>query len=189
VVTICTTCFTILKYCILSIEPVFVCYGSRLFPYTPLVNWLLWWTCNVFPVRYEQRWRPCLRSILPKSSVILCFLLWLKELNAKEIHKQMFHIYCGKCLCKLVYNWVETFSQWPSEVADDARPGAGVAETRVRRLPCCKFRSNAKAMGQVYQCWWRICREINTSYHMFYVLYQFVTYLLKPPRIYTSQLL
>jgi hypothetical protein len=37
-------------------------------------------------------------------------------------------------------------------------------------------------MGQVYQCWWRIYREINVSssfeYHMFYSLYPFVAYLL-----------
>jgi hypothetical protein len=37
-------------------------------------------------------------------------------------------------------------------------------------------------MGQVYQCRWRICREINVlsslEYHMFYVLYPFVTYYL-----------
>jgi hypothetical protein len=41
-------------------------------------------------------------------------------------------------------------------------------------------------MGQMYQCWWRICRDINVSssfeYHMFYVLYPFVTYLLTLPR-------
>jgi hypothetical protein len=40
-------------------------------------------------------------------------------------------------------------------------------------------------MGQVYQCWWGICREINVfprfEYHTFYVLYPFVTYLLAPP--------
>jgi hypothetical protein len=44
-------------------------------------------------------------------------------------------------------------------------------------------------MGHAYQCWWRICREINvfsrSEYHMFYVLYPFVTYLLTPPRIFT----
>jgi hypothetical protein len=41
-------------------------------------------------------------------------------------------------------------------------------------------------MGQVYQCWWRICRDINvlssSEYHIFYVLYTFVTYLLTLPR-------
>jgi hypothetical protein len=42
-------------------------------------------------------------------------------------------------------------------------------------------------MGRIYQCWWRICREINVfsrfEYHMFYVLYPFVTYLMALPRI------
>jgi hypothetical protein len=40
-------------------------------------------------------------------------------------------------------------------------------------------------MGQAYQCWWRICREINVfsrfKYHMFHVLDPFVTYLLTLP--------
>jgi hypothetical protein len=41
-------------------------------------------------------------------------------------------------------------------------------------------------VGQVYQCWWRICREINVlsrfECHIFYVLYPFVTCLLTLPR-------
>jgi hypothetical protein len=36
-----------------------------------------------------------------------------------------------------------------------------VAETTVKRLLCCGFRRTGKAMVQVYQCWWRICREIG----------------------------
>jgi hypothetical protein len=32
---------------------------------------------------------------------------------------------------------------------------------QVKRLLCCGFRRTGNAMGQVYQCWWRICREIN----------------------------
>jgi hypothetical protein len=39
--------------------------------------------------------------------------------------------------------------------------GAEVAETTVKRLLCCEFQHTGKAMGQVYQCWWRICRKIN----------------------------
>jgi hypothetical protein len=31
----------------------------------------------------------------------------------------------------------------------------------VKRLLCCGFRRARKAMGQVYQSRWRICREIN----------------------------
>jgi hypothetical protein len=33
--------------------------------------------------------------------------------------------------------------------------GAEVAET-TGKLLCCGFRSTGKAMGQAYQCWWRI---------------------------------
>jgi hypothetical protein len=61
-----------------------------------------------------------------------------------------------------------------------------VAETTDKRFLCCGFRRTGKAMGQVYRCWWRICRDINVlsrfEYHMFYVLYPFVTYLLTLPR-------
>jgi hypothetical protein len=39
--------------------------------------------------------------------------------------------------------------------------GAEMAETIVKRLLCCGFRRTGKAMGQVYQCWRRICREIS----------------------------
>jgi hypothetical protein len=80
-------------------------------------------------------------------------LLWAKELNAKDIKKEMFPAYCGKCLSrKAGQNWVEKFSQGHSKVADDGRPGAEVAETTVKILPCCGFRSTGKAMGQVCQC-------------------------------------
>jgi hypothetical protein len=60
-----------------------------------------------------------------------------------------------------------------------------VAETTVKRLLCCGFRRNGKAIRQVHQSWWRIYREINDfsrfKYRMFYVLYPFVTYLLTLP--------
>jgi hypothetical protein len=35
-------------------------------------------------------------------------VLWAKGLSAKNIHKEMFHIYGGKCLShKAVYKWVK----------------------------------------------------------------------------------
>jgi transposase-like protein len=47
--------------------------------------------------------------------------LWAKGLRAKDVHKEMFLVYSGKCLShKTVHNWVEEFSQWCSKVADDA---------------------------------------------------------------------
>jgi hypothetical protein len=52
----------------------------------------------------------------------------------------------------------------------------------------CGFRRSGKAMGHVYPCRWRICREITVSsrfeYHIFYVLYPFVIHLLTLPRTY-----
>jgi hypothetical protein len=39
--------------------------------------------------------------------------------------------------------------------------GAKVAETTVKRLLSLGSRRTGKAMGQVYQCWWKICREVN----------------------------
>jgi hypothetical protein len=80
-----------------------------------------------------------------------------KRAHIKDIHKEMFPVYSEKCLSrKAVHNWVEKLSEIRSKVADDARPSAEVTETTVKRLPCCGLRRIGKAMGQVYQCWWRI---------------------------------
>jgi hypothetical protein len=74
--------------------------------------------------------------------------LWAKGLNEKDINKEMFHVYVGKCLShKAIHNWVPNFSLMTKR--------------------------------------WRVCPEINViarfEYHMLYVLYPFVTYLLTLP--------
>jgi hypothetical protein len=113
-----------------------------------------------------------------------CYAFFVSKMSqCTENSLKKFPVYGGKCLSrKAVHNWVEKFSQGRSKIADDARPGAEVAETTDKRLLCCRFRSTGKAMGQVYQSWWGICREINVfprfKYNMFYVIYTFVTYLL-----------
>jgi hypothetical protein len=54
-----------------------------------------------------------------EQKCVVRFLL-AKGLNAKDIHKEMFPLYGGKCLsCKAVHNWVKKFSQGRSKVADD----------------------------------------------------------------------
>jgi hypothetical protein len=65
-----------------------------------------------------------------------CFVfLWVKDLNAKDIHRETFPVYSRKRLpCKAVHNWVEKFSQERSEDSDSARPGAEVAATGVLRV-------------------------------------------------------
>jgi hypothetical protein len=58
----------------------------------------------------------------------------VKRLNAKDIHKEIFPVYSGKCLShKGVHNWVHKFSLGRFKVADDARPAAKVAETTVKK--------------------------------------------------------
>jgi hypothetical protein len=101
--------------------------------------------------------------------------LYIKGLNAQDIHKEIFPVYGGKCLLrKAFHNWVEKFSHRRSKIADDERLHVEVAETTDKRLLCCGFRRTIKATGQVYQCLWRICQEINVfsrfEYHMFYSL-------------------
>jgi hypothetical protein len=47
--------------------------------------------------------------------------LWAKGLNAKDIHKEIFHLYGEMCLSRKAFNnWVEEFSKGRSKVADDA---------------------------------------------------------------------
>jgi hypothetical protein len=60
-------------------------------------------------------WRPCLRSIILKSS---CFTFFVgKGLIEKDVHKQIFPVYGGKYLsCKAVHSWVEKFADDETEV-------------------------------------------------------------------------
>jgi hypothetical protein len=52
--------------------------------------------------------------------------LWAKGLNAKDIHKEMFHVYCGNCLSRqAVQNWVEKRGKIFADDEDD--------ETEVRK--------------------------------------------------------
>jgi hypothetical protein len=70
----------------------------------------------------------------------------------------MFSVYGVKLLSlKTIPPWWQTF-RWRHR---GWNAGAEVAETTVIRLLCCGFRRTGKAAEQVYQCWWRICREIN----------------------------
>jgi hypothetical protein len=76
----------------------------------------------------------------------------------KDIHR-MFPVYSGKGLLrKAFHNWVADVSLMTKL---KRRCGSGLDD---RRLLCSGFRRTGKAMGQVYQCWWRICREINVFF-------------------------
>jgi hypothetical protein len=97
----------------------------------------------------------------------------------------MFPVYGGKCfLRKAVNSWSRNCHLGGKCFTDDK---VEMEAQMWLRLLCCGFRLAGKAMGQVYQCWGRMCREINVFFqvlisHIFYVLYPFVTYLLTAPR-------
>jgi hypothetical protein len=106
-------------------------------------------------------------------------------LDEKNIRKEMFPVYDGKCLSReAIHKWAKKFSRGHSIVANTARLGVEVAKTTVKRLSGCGFRCTGKAMRQMYQCW-RICREINffyrLEYQMFHVLYAFCVLFIDSP--------
>jgi hypothetical protein len=50
--------------------------------------------------------------------------LWAKGLTAKDIYKEMFPVYGGKCLWhKAVPSWVRKFSEGCLKVTDDDKSG------------------------------------------------------------------
>jgi hypothetical protein len=69
---------------------------------------------------------------------MLCVFCGQKDPNAKDIRKEIFPVYGGKCLQrKAVRNSTEKFSQRPLKVADDTRPGLPVKiviEATVQRV-------------------------------------------------------
>jgi hypothetical protein len=84
---------------------------------------------------------------------------------------------------------VKLFTTGGKRFADDEKVETEVRKwlrQQFKRLLCCGFLRTGKAMGQVYQCWWTICRDIKGfyrfEYDMFYVPYSSVTYLLTLPR-------
>jgi hypothetical protein len=96
----------------------------------------------------------CAWGLYYRRAAICCAFWW--ALNAKDILKEMILVYGGKCLSRKIFRW------WRRCRNGDAE----VAETTVKRFLCCEFRRTGKAMGQVYQCWWRICREINVFFQV-----------------------
>jgi hypothetical protein len=90
--------------------------------------------------------------------------VWAKGLNAKDIQKEMFPAYGGKCLSrKGVHNWVEkSGKRFVDEEEDETEVLKRLRQ--VRRFLCCGFRHTGKAIGHVYQFWRWIRREINVSF-------------------------
>jgi len=53
--------------------------------------------------------------------------LWEKNMEAKDIHKEMLPMYCEHCLSRqAVHNWVQKFSEWRKIIEDEHRAGRPV---------------------------------------------------------------
>jgi hypothetical protein len=101
--------------------------------------------------------------------------LWAKGLKSKDIHKEMFTVYGGKCLSvKRLTTESRNVAKVSLMKSLKRRGGSGWESSQKN------FCAAGKAMGQVYQCWWTICRDISVFsrfvYHMFYNLYPFVNH-------------
>jgi hypothetical protein len=100
-----------------------------------------------------------LDDVLLKSSVLLCVSCGQKGSMQRLFIKKNFLFTAGiACRVKRFTTVWQTFRWW-------RRGWNGGAEVAtVKRLLCCGFRCTGKAIGQVYQCWWRICREVNVFF-------------------------
>jgi hypothetical protein len=90
--------------------------------------------------------------------------LWARGLNVKDINKKRFLVYGGKCLSrKAVHNWVKKFSQGRSKAANDARPGADVAEHKSKDFHAAGFDALVKR--------WDKCINVGGGYVEKYMFY------------------
>jgi hypothetical protein len=104
--------------------------------------------------------------VLPKSSELLCAFCWQKYSMQRIFIKKCFLLTVGS-VCREkrfaigLRNFPEDFREsqmtpdkvrkWLRQQSDDLYDAGGSRRT-------------GKAMGQVYQCWRRICREINVFF-------------------------
>jgi hypothetical protein len=83
----------------------------------------------------------------------MCVLLWAEGLNAEDIHTEIFSAYDGKCLWrKAVHNWVANVSLMTKRLKRKC-----LRQQSKKDFYAASFDALVKRMGQVYQCWWRIC--------------------------------
>jgi hypothetical protein len=104
-----------------------------------------------------------------RRAAFCCVFLCTKGLSAKDIHKEMFPVYGGKCLSrKAVHSCGEKFSQGRSKVADDTRQSAKVAETTDKRLYAVGFDALVKRWDKCINVGGRYVDSIITCF-TFYI--------------------
>jgi hypothetical protein len=95
-----------------------------------------------------------------QRSVVL-FFCGQKDSMQRKIIKKYFLFIVG-CVCRL-----KRFTSGSRNMVNVSlmtkmlKRGAEVAEATVKKTCELRVRRAGKSMEQMYQCWWRICREIN----------------------------
>jgi len=63
--------------------------------------------------------------------------LWAKKIEAKDIHKEMLHMYGEHCLSRqAVHNWVQKFSEGQTSIEDEHQAGRPVEIATPETLQC-----------------------------------------------------
>jgi hypothetical protein len=136
--------------------------------------------CTCSEAGFSSQNGDCAWEVYYQRTVFCCgFFYGQKDTIQMIFIKKCFLFTVGSvCPVKRFTTWWKTFRWW----LRGWNGGAEVAEKTAKRLICCWFQCTGTSMGQVYLCWWRICREMfffsRFEYHMFYFLHPFVTNLL-----------
>jgi hypothetical protein len=109
--------------------------------------------------------RPCLRRILPKSKVLFYFFFCRQKDSMQRIFIQKRFLFTVGRVCRVkLFTSGSRNSLKNEEVETEMRKWL---RQQSKILVCCGFRRTGKAMGQAYQCCWRIRREINVFFFQF----------------------
>jgi hypothetical protein len=91
-----------------------------------------------------------LKSVIPNSSVLLCFFFLCAEgLNAKDIHEEMLPIYGGKCLSRKAASIGSRSSLKDDEVETELRKWL---RQQSKDFCVAGFGALVKRWGQVHEC-------------------------------------
>ena len=84
--------------------------------------------------------------------------LWAKNMEAKDMHKEMLPMYGEHCLSRqAVHNWVQKFSEGRTNIEDEHQSSARVVPTATKRIFRRRFPGTCETVRQVFKSVWRLC--------------------------------
>jgi hypothetical protein len=84
--------------------------------------------------------------------------------SMQKIFTKQFPFYGRKCLSyKTAHKWADNHGKNLADKQFETEARKWLRQ-QFKRLSRCWFCLTGKAMGQMYRCWWKICREINVFF-------------------------